>query len=169
MNGNGSMNATEERISYTGAPMARIARIRVVGPMTVEINWAEGARAGRTDVLDLTPLIGSYKVYRPLRGNAGLFATAHLMEDGDVVAWEGADLEMTAELIETLARQTMTPEDFGHFLVRNNLTHEAAAALLGRSRRQIEYYLQRGPIPRIVALACFGYEAFVARDRATAA
>jgi hypothetical protein len=168
MNGEGSMSATEE-ILDTGAPMARIARIRVIGPTTVEINWSEGARAGRTDVLDLTPLIGSYKVYRPLRGNVDLFATAHLIEDGDVVAWDGPDLEMTGELIETLAEQTMTPEDFGHFLARNNLTHEAAAALLGRSRRQIEYYLQRGPIPRIVALACFGYEALLARDRAKAA
>jgi hypothetical protein len=163
------MNATDERVLDTSAPLARIARIRVVGPMTVEVNWAEGTRAGRTDMLDLTPLIGSYKVYRPLRSNAGLFATAHLIEDGDVVAWDGADLEMTADLIEMLARQAMTPEDLAHFLARNNLTHEAAAALLGRSRRQIEYYLQRGPIPRVVALACFGYEAFVARDRATAA
>jgi hypothetical protein len=58
---------------------------------------------GPDDVLDLTPLIGSYKVYRPLRGNADLFATAHLIEDGDVVAWDGSDLEMTAELIESLA------------------------------------------------------------------
>jgi hypothetical protein len=32
---------------------------------------------------------------------ADLFATAHLVEDGEVVAWDGPDLEMTAELIET--------------------------------------------------------------------
>jgi hypothetical protein len=36
-----------------------------------------------------------------LRGNADLFATAHLVEDGEVVAWDAPDLEMTAELIET--------------------------------------------------------------------
>jgi hypothetical protein len=159
------MNAIEDVLD-TGASMARIGRISVVGPTTVEIDWAEGARTGRTDVLDLTPLIGSYKIYRPLRGNPDLFATARLIEDGDVVAWNGADLEMTAELIETLAEQAMSPEDFADFLARNKLTHEAAAALLGRSRRQIEYYLERGTIPRIVALACFGYEAFAARDRA---
>ena len=162
------MNATEEFLD-TGSPMARIADLRVVGPSTLKLNWAEGARAGRIDVLDLTPLIGSYKVYRPLRNDPALFATAHLIEDGDVVAWDGPDLEMTAELIETLAEQAMTPEDFAHFLTRNRLTHEAAAALLGRSRRQIEYYLRRGPIPRVVALACFGYEAFAARQRAEAA
>jgi hypothetical protein len=31
---------------------------------------------------------------------ADLFATAHLVEDGGVVAWDGPDLEMTTELIE---------------------------------------------------------------------
>jgi hypothetical protein len=162
------MNATEEFLD-TGSPTPRIAAIRVTGPNTLEINWTEGSRAGRTEVLDLTPLVGSYKVYRPLRGNPELFATARLIEEGDVVAWDGPDLEMTAELIETLAEQTMTPDDFARFLSRNKLTHEAAAALLGRSRRQIEYYLRRGPIPRVVALACFGYEALAARQRVEAA
>jgi len=66
-----------------------------------EITWAQTTHGGRADVLDLTALIGSYKVYRPLRGNADLFATAHLVEDGEVVAWDAPDLEMTAELIET--------------------------------------------------------------------
>ena len=66
-----------------------------------EITWAQTTHGGRADVLDLTALIGSYKVYRRLRGNADLFATAHLVEDGEVVAWDAPDLEMTAELIET--------------------------------------------------------------------
>jgi hypothetical protein len=167
MNGEGSMNATERYLD-SGFPMPRIAKIRVVGPSVLEINWAEGTRTGRTDVLDLAPLVGSYKVYRPLRGKPELFATARLIEDGDVVVWEGADLEMTAELIETLAEQAMTPEDFARFLAKNSLTHEAAAAILGRSRRQIEYYLTQGLIPRVVALACFGYESFAARQRADA-
>jgi hypothetical protein len=162
------MNAIKEVLD-TGDLIARIAKIRVIDSSTLEIAWAEGARVGRTDIVDLTPLIGSYKIYRPLRANAELFATAHLIEDGDVVAWNGPDLEMTADLIETLAEEALAPEDFAQFLARNNLTHEAAAALLGRSRRQIEYYLKRGPIPRVVALACHGYEALAARQKAEAA
>jgi hypothetical protein len=162
------MSVSDEFLD-TGSSMPRIAKIRVVGQNTLAIDWVEGARAGRNDVLDLTPVIGSYRIYRPLRGDAVLFRTAHLIEDGDVVAWDGPDLEMTAELIETLAEQAMSPDDFARFLERNNLTHEAAAALLGRSRRQIEYYLKRGPIPRVVALACFGYEALAARQRSEAA
>ena len=162
------MSETDEFLD-TGSSMPRIAKIGVVGQSTLAIDWVEGGRAGRRDVLDLTPVIGSYRVYRPLRANAELFCTAHLIEDGDVVAWDGPDLEMTAELIETLAEQTMSPDDFARFLERNNLTNEAAAALLGRSRRQIEYYLKRGPIPRVVALACFGYEALMVRHKSEAA
>jgi hypothetical protein len=93
------VSANEEFLD-TGAPLARIAKIRVVGPGTLEITWAQTTRGGRADVLDLTAPIGSYKVYRPLRGNADLFATAHLVEDGEVVAWDAPDLEMTAEPIE---------------------------------------------------------------------
>lgn len=87
--------SANEKFLDTGTPLARIAKIHVVGPSTLEITWAQATRGGRT------PLIGSYKVYRLLRGNADLFATAHLVGDGEVVAWDGPDLEMTAELIET--------------------------------------------------------------------
>ncbi len=161
------MNATET--IDTGLPMARIAAVRVVGPSRIEITWAEGNRAGRRDSVDLAPLIGSYRIYKPLRDNPELFATVHIIDEGDAVAWNGVDLEMSAELIETLAEEEMTPEEFALFLRRNGLTQDAAAALLGRSRRQIGYYLSAGPVPRIVALACFGYEARLARRRAQAA
>lgn len=166
------MSATEidaAEMIDTGLPMARIAAVRVAGPSRLEILWAEGCRAGRRDSVDLAPLIGSYKVYKPLRDNPELFATARLIEDGDAIAWGDGDLDMSAELIETLAEEEMTPEEFALFLRRNRLTQAAAAALLGRSRRQIGYYLSTGPVPRVVALACFGYEARRARRRAEAA
>jgi hypothetical protein len=159
----------ENDIFDTGLAMARINNIRVVNAQTLEITWAEGRRAGRRDIIDLTPMLGSYKIYRPLRDNPSLFATARLTEDGDVITWNGTDLEMTADLLEELAEEAMTSDDFANFLKRNRLTQEAAAALLGRSRRQIGYYLTTGPIPRIVSLACFGYEAFIHRRRSEAA
>lgn len=161
------MNATDTL--DTGVPMPRIASLRVVGPSHLEITWADGSRAGRSETVDIAPLIGGYKVYRPLRDAATLFATARLVEDGNVVAWDGPDLEMSADLIETVAEQEMDCADFARFLERNGLTQAAAAALLGRSRRQIGYYLNPGPVPRIVALACFGYEALAAKRRVDAA
>ncbi|MGZ8387705.1 MAG: DUF2442 domain-containing protein [Rhodoplanes sp.] len=149
--------------------MPRIAAIRVEAPSRLEITWAAGTRAGRKESVDLAPFIGSYKVYKPLRNNSDLFATAHLIEDGNVVAWDAPDLEMSGEMIETLAEEEMTPKEFANFLRRNKLTQEAAAALLGRTRRMIGYYLSNGPIPRVVSLACFGYEALIARRRKEAA
>ena len=153
----------------TGAVMARIASMRIVGPSSLEINWAEGSRTGRIDIVDLSPAIKSYKAYRPLRDNPRQFAKACLIDNGDVIAWEELGLDMSAELIETLAEDIMTSEEFAAFLKRHKLTQDAAAALLGRSRRQIGYYLTSGLVPRIVALACAGYEAKVARHTAEAA
>ena len=55
----------------------------------------------------------------------------------------------------------MTGAEFKNFLKSRNLTYDAAAALLGRSRRQIAYYIAAPSklIPRLVALACFGFSA----------
>lgn len=161
------MNAIE--YVDTGQPMARIGTMRVIEPHLIEVTWAAGARKGYTDQVDLWPAIGSYKVYGPLRHDAALFLTATLHDDGDVIVWDGVDLEMSAELVETLAEETMSPADFAAFLSRNRLTQQEAAALLGRSRRQIGYYLNPGPVPRIVHLACIGYETLVRNRRRSAA
>src|SRR5258708_13292048 len=100
------MSVSDECLD-TGSSMPRMAKIRVVGQNTLAIDWVEGARAGRNDVLDLTPVIGSYRIYRPLRGDAVLFRTAHLIEDGDVVAWAGPHLQMTSDLIQPLPHHAM--------------------------------------------------------------
>ncbi|PZA09303.1 hypothetical protein DNX69_24695 [Rhodopseudomonas palustris] len=151
------MSANE--VVDSGVIMPRIAKVEPLPDATLRIVWAEGRRAGREDVVDLSPAIYSYKIFRPLRGNGALFSTAHLVEDGDVVAWNGDDLEMTADLLQALAEETMNPKDFVAFLARHKLTQEEAGVLLGRSRRQIANYVSVGPIPRVVALACYGFEA----------
>jgi hypothetical protein len=154
----------EIEVVETGIPTPRIAQIWVVGKARLGVCWAEGFRAGKTDDVDLSSAIGSYKYYRPLRNNHELFRTAHLIDDGNAVAWADG-LEMSAETIENIAQESLSPQDFADFLVRNKLTHAAAAAILGRSRRQIGYYLSPGPVPRVIALACHGYEALKRRAR----
>jgi hypothetical protein len=69
--------------------------------------------------------------------------------------WDGFDVDMSAETIETIAEESMASADFAAFLDRNGLTQEAAAAPLGRSRRQICYYLNPGPVPRVVVLVAW--------------
>jgi hypothetical protein len=126
----------------------------------VAVRWAAGKRRGREDRVDLSPLIDTLRFYAPLRKNPALFETAHLIDDGYAVAWDDDAIDMSAESVERLAEETMTCADFGAFLESHSLTHQAAAAVLGRSKRQIENYLQcEYSIPRVVVLACHGYEA----------
>ena len=88
-----------------GVPTARIAKLRVAVDLRLAVEWAEGARAGRSDEVDLAPAVNSYKLYRPLSGNAALFATAHLIDDGHAVAWGDGEIDMLADTIETLAQK----------------------------------------------------------------
>lgn len=154
------MNAGDDRGMGSAAPMPRLGTVRAIDAASVRVDWLAGARAGRSDAVSLLPLIDSFKFYDPLRRDAALFATVHVIDDGHAIAWgEDDGLDMAATSIERLAEEAMTADDFAAFLQRNKLTHQAAASVLGRSRRQIEYYLSTGAIPRTIALACFGYEA----------
>jgi hypothetical protein len=154
-----SANDIEDVID-TGIPLPRISNVRAAAPATLIVTWAEGRRAGQVDRIDIAPIINTYKIFRPLRKNQKLFKTAHLTDDGDVVTWAGDDLELSAEAIESVAEQIMTPTEFVAFMKRNKLTEEAIASILDYSRRQIGYFKTTGPIPRVVALACKGYETY---------
>jgi hypothetical protein len=147
----------------SGIPLPRMAAAQPLPDYTLRVRWAEGPRAGRVDLVDVGPAIFGYKVYRPLR-NERLFLSAVIAEDGDAVSWGANDLMMSADTIQSLAQESWSPVEFTDFLARMKLTQEAAAALLGRSRRQIATYATKGPIPRIVALACYGFES-LRRDR----
>jgi hypothetical protein len=154
------MNEIDDIVMASDGPMPRLGAVRAIDGSSVLVNWLEGARAGRSETVNLLPLIDGFKFYDTLRRNAALFSSAHLIEDGNAIAWgEDERIDMPATSIERLAAEAMTAEDFSAFLLRNRLTHQGAASALGRSRRQIEYYLSTGAIPRTIALACFGYEA----------
>ena len=153
----------ENDIVDSGIPLPRMATVQPLSDYVLRVKWAEGPRAGREDLVDVSPAIFSYKIYRPLRAES-LFLTGVIAEDGDAVTWGKEDLMMSADTIQSLAQESWTPKEFVEFLSRNRLTQEAAAALLGRSRRQIATYATIGPIPRVVALACYGFES-LRRDK----
>jgi hypothetical protein len=142
----------------TGVPLPRIAHVQPEAPSTLVVTWAEGRRAGQVERIDVAPIINTYKIFRPLRRASVLFESAHVTDDGNAIAWYGDDLELSAEAIEGLAEQTMTPTQFVAFMKQYNLKEDAIAGILGYSRRQIGYFKTTGPIPRVVALACKGYE-----------
>ena len=150
------MSATE--FVSSGTTMPRLARVEPVGDLSLSVIWASGRRTGRTETVDLAPLIGQFRFYAPLRHNRELFDTAHVVEEGGAVEWGDGEIDMAATSIERLAEEQMTTEDFVSFMERNKLTRRAAASALGRSLRMIQNYIEGYPIPRVVALACIGYE-----------
>jgi hypothetical protein len=129
--------------------------------LSVIVTWLAGTRAGRTEEVDLAPLINSLKYYRPLRNDRPFFESVHLSERGRSLLWgEGDDeLDMAATSVERLAEETMTADDFRKFIDRLDYTHNTAGAQLGYSRRQIENFLSgTQSIPRVCALACIALE-----------
>jgi hypothetical protein len=139
---------SENDIVDSGIPLPRMATVQPLPDYVLKVKWAEGPRAGREDLVNVSPAIFSYKVYRPLRDES-LFLMGAIAEDGDAVTWGSEDLMMSADTIQSLAQESWTPKEFVNFLNRNKLTQEAAAALLGRSRRQIATYVMTGPISRV--------------------
>jgi hypothetical protein len=159
---------SETDIISTGIKLPGIKEVRCIDGKhrLVGITWNQGTRSGRVDRVDLSPLVDTYKFYRPLRDNPKLFATIHVANKGTAVAWGDDDeIDMSAESILRLAEESMTADDFRQFLERNSLTQEAAAMLLGRSPRQLKYYLSAGVLPRLVSLACIGLEAHGIKPR----
>jgi hypothetical protein len=147
-------------IQSTGVQLPHIAHVDARFPDILVITWADGQRVGRVDAINVSPIINTYKIFRPLRKNEALFEAARVSEDRDSIVWDdNDDLELSAEALEELAEQTMAPDHFVAFMQRNGLTEEGVATILGYSRRQIGYFKTTGPIPRVVALACRGFEA----------
>jgi hypothetical protein len=143
------------------APMPKLASVKAVGKFTVEVKWKAGLRKGRSDVVDLAPMINAFKFYKPLRTDAAAFKAVELIDGGEALAWKDGEIDMAVTSVERLAEEAMTGSDFKAFLQRHKLTYDMAAAMLGRSRRQIAYYVADPSkmIPRYLALACFGFGA----------
>lgn len=146
----------EDPTFIVGEILPRIASVSVHDHFRVAVTWDVGSRAGRSDVVDLGPAIMTYKVYAPLRDNPDLFRTVHVINYGTALGWGDGEIDMSAEGVEDLAEQAMTAADFRSFMERHQFSQEAAAAQLGISRRQVNYYLSSKAIPRTLALAC-GY------------
>jgi DNA-binding transcriptional regulator YiaG len=149
------MNGTE-------MPRKILPRIHAVEatekPFTVRVHWA----AGGDNVIDLSGIIGTFKVFAPLRANPELFRQVHVGEHGTDIMWND-DIDMANDTLWRLAQEqsgaTMTAEAFHEWRKRHAFTLDTAAIALGLSRRTVAYYEQgKRPIPRTVALATRGLE-----------
>lgn len=136
-------------------------RISAVAPgdsdYVVEVTWENGS----VSRVDLTEPIFRLKSLRPLR-NKKRFEDVKVADWGWAISWDD-DLDFSGERLWEMAKEqaesAMTPSDFRAWLRHNDLTQEAAATLLGISKRSVAYYSTGAqPITRIVALALKGAE-----------
>lgn len=134
--------------------LPRIAAVSATKkPYTLHICWERGSE----DVVDLSALIETFRVYAPLRQAPKLFQAVQLGEHGTDVVWT-EDIDMAADTLWRLAQEqsgaTMTAEAFREWRKRKSFTLDEAAEALGISRRMVAYYDHGDrPIPRVVALA----------------
>jgi DNA-binding transcriptional regulator YiaG len=134
-----------------------LPRIAAVTPgralLTLRVRWEQGGES----VVDVSGLIGTFRVYGPLRKNRALFRRVQVGQYGTDVVWTDA-IDMAADTLWRLAQEqsgaTLTADDFRAWRERKAYTLDGAAKALGLSRRMVAYYEQgEKPIPRTVALA----------------
>jgi Protein of unknown function (DUF2442) len=134
--------------------LPRIAEV-VAGkkPFTLHIRWDKGEE----NLVDVSGLIQSFRVYTPLRRSQQRFRQVRLGEHGTDVVWT-EKIDMAADTLWRLAQEqcgaTMTADAFRSWRQRKAYTLDQAAKALGISRRMVAYYDHGDkPIPRVVALA----------------
>jgi DNA-binding transcriptional regulator YiaG len=122
-------------------------------PLTLLIRWDRGNESR----VDVSGLVETFRVYKPLRHSPELFGRVRVGEHGTDVVWSD-EIDMAADTLWRLAQEqagiTMSPDTFKHWRESRAYTLDAAARALGLSRRMVAYYEQgTKPIPRVVALA----------------
>jgi hypothetical protein len=132
----------------------RIETARVTGDLKLEIGWS----TGETFPIDLSDL--ARPPFDMLR-NPSFFARMTRDEWGHGLDWPDG-LSLGADQLYELSRQQAglpTASEFNDWMLRNGLSLASAAESLGMTRRMIAHYRTGSrPIPKVVGLACLGWE-----------
>lgn len=110
------MSGNDNSVLRVGNPLPRIAHVEPAnGSFHLLVKWATGRRSGE-EVIDVSPHLLEFKVYKPLRENPELFAKAAVSDDGSAVVWPGnADLEVSSDALEELAEDTTKSRKLASF------------------------------------------------------
>ena len=152
------MNGTvATEVTAMSAP-DRINNILAEAPDTLLVELT----SGKTYRVSLAEPMASLPRFAPLADPAQ-FATATVTDHGWTVEW-ACGLSMASERLYQMGKeQAGTAFPVAHFrewMQRNALSLTTASAALGLSRRSISQYSSGArPIPRVVGLACKGWEA----------
>lgn len=127
---------------------------RIVGPLTIEIDWS----TGETLRADLT---GWLRPPMDVLNDPDVFSQMLVDEWGHGLDWP-AGLALGADTLYDLCRRQAglpTASDFDAWMRRQGLSLATAAESLGMTRRMIAHYRTGSrPIPKVVGLACAGFE-----------
>lgn len=126
----------------------------IVGPLVVEIEWSTGEKL-RVDLSAHTE-----SPFDALR-EPKFFARMTRDAWGHGLDWPGG-LDLGADWLYELSREQAglpTASEFDRWMQRNGLSLAKAAETLGMTRRMIAHYRTGSrPIPKVVGLACKGWE-----------
>ena len=135
-----------------------IVNLRAESPSTLVIEYADS----NVFRVDLLPTLENHQSLAKLK-DWKVFKTAEVINAGRTVQWAKDDeLELAADSLR--ARAVEQTGQFSHewlwnWMDKHDLTLDKAAEALGISRRVLVYYRSGAkPLPRAVALACFGWE-----------
>lgn len=135
-----------------------IAAVAATDGKVLDIDWLDG----KSDRVDVSGLVAELAGLAAL-DRADVFAAVAVGEDGWSLRWPNGE-EIGADTLWRLAREQSgeaTPiVEFAAWRARNRLSLADAALALGITRRMVAYYeAGRYLIPRMVGLACKGWEA----------
>lgn len=133
-----------------------IQAAEVIEPSVLELHWS----TGETLRVSLADLPARNAAFAPL-ADPDFFARMERDEWGHGVDWPGG-LGLGADRLYELSREQAglpTSSEFEAWLQRNGLSLSGAAESLGMTRRMIAHYRTGSkPIPKVVGLACKGWE-----------
>lgn len=137
--------------------LPRIEAVDVIGPMRLRIAWS----TGECFDVDLSEPINRLEALALLRDPA-LFARVHKDAWGHSLVWND-EIDLGADrLYERCKEQAgeLSARQFDAWMKIHQLSLSTAADALGISRRMVAHYRTGSrPIPKIVFLACRGWDA----------
>ncbi len=141
-------------------PMSKafaLSAVRAKAGGVLRLTFADDAEFD----VNLSATIERHPVLKPL-ADAAVFRRAKISQFGRSVTWGADDLELAADNLRARAVEQAggySHEPIVEWMDRNGMTQQVAADALGLSRRMLGYYLSgEQAVPRMVALACLGWD-----------
>ncbi|HRJ41204.1 MAG: DUF2442 domain-containing protein [Caldilineaceae bacterium] len=134
----------------------RIEGVEMIAPLRLRIAWS----TGESYDVDLSEPINRLQALAPLR-DPSFFARVQVGEWGHSLVWN-EEIDLGADRLYERGKEQageISPRQFDAWMRNHQLSLTTAAEALGLSRRMIAHYRTGSrPIPRIVHLACKGWE-----------